>query len=129
MSSYLRKDYQTSDFIVQFTNCLLPINGKLFASDLLVNSTTGLIVSPQDLFYNSRVTPNSTIDLGGRMLSPGFIDVQINGAFGFDFSDVSKGEKAYRDGFENISRRLVQTGVTSFLPTITSQKNHVYEKV
>ncbi len=64
-------------------------------------------------------TPESdTIDLAGQILAPGLIDVQINGAFGVDFSAYDGDETAYRAGVAKVARGLVQTGVTAFVPTI-----------
>ncbi len=60
------------------------------------------------------------IDLQGRILAPGYIDLQINGAFGIDFSENMA-------GLTEVSKRLPRYGVTSFLPTIattTSSKYH-----
>ncbi|KAF3921251.1 hypothetical protein ABW21_db0205804 [Orbilia brochopaga] len=117
-----------TDTLVRLTNCLLPVDGRLVPGSLLINTTTGIIISQQDLFYDSKLSASSTVDLGGRLLVPGFIDVQINGAFGFDFSDTSKSEEEYAKGLRELNRRFVGTGVTSYLPTITSQKNNVYQK-
>ncbi|KAK6531796.1 hypothetical protein TWF694_002962 [Orbilia ellipsospora] len=122
-----RTQSQPGDKIIRFTNCLTPIDNKLLPSTIYVNSTTGLIISPQDLFYDSKLSASSTVDLGGRILVPGFIDVQINGAYGFDFSDASKDDDAYAAGLRDVNQRLVSTGVTSYCPTITSQKNAVYK--
>jgi len=53
------------------------------------------------------------IDAAGLLLAPGFIDLQINGAFGDDFtSDPGSIWRA--------AARLPRFGVTSFLPTIIS---------
>ncbi|KAK6337875.1 hypothetical protein TWF696_001353 [Orbilia brochopaga] len=117
-----------TDKLIRLSNCLLPVDGRLVPGSLVINSTTGIIVSPQDLFYDSKLSASSTVDLGGRLLVPGFIDVQINGAYGFDFSDTSKSDDEYAKGLRELNRQFVGTGVTSYLPTITSQKNHVYKK-
>lgn len=53
------------------------------------------------------------IDLGGMTLIPGFIDLQINGAFGSDFTFEP-------ESIWQVGERLTRTGVTSFLPTIIS---------
>lgn len=44
--------------------------------------------------------------------SPGLVDIQINGAFQFDFSGFDGDVEAYEQGLEMVSRRIVQTGVT-----------------
>lgn len=51
------------------------------------------------------------IDAGGGYLVPGFIDLQLNGAFGDDFTVAP--ETIWR-----VAEGLPQWGVTSFLPTI-----------
>src|SRR5438552_167723 len=45
------------------------------------------------------------------VIAPGFIEMQINGSFGHDFT-------ATTEGITDVSKRLPQHGVTSFLPTI-----------
>jgi len=54
-------------------------------------------------------------------ISPGWIDLQINGAYGFDFS---------RDGstVAGAAERLPETGVTSFLPTLITSPWEDYPK-
>ena len=52
-----------------------------------------------------------TIDATGLILAPGFIDLQINGAFGSDFTADPK-------SIWPVADRLPRYGVTSFLPTI-----------
>ena len=51
------------------------------------------------------------IDAGGRVLAPGFIDLQLNGAFGHDFT-------ADPSTIWDVAARLPRYGVTAFLPTI-----------
>jgi N-acetylglucosamine-6-phosphate deacetylase len=36
----------------------------------------------QAWFYGKKLPADSVVDCGGNILAPGFIDVQINGAFG-----------------------------------------------
>ncbi len=49
----------------------------------------------------------------GLILSPGFIDLQVNGAFGTDLTHNP--ERLWE-----VSQRLARYGLTSFLPTITT---------
>jgi N-acetylglucosamine-6-phosphate deacetylase len=51
------------------------------------------------------------IDAGGRILVPGFIDLQLNGAFGHDFT-------ADPSAIWQVAAGLPRYGVTAFLPTI-----------
>lgn len=91
-------------------------------------------MSGQQSFYDSSSSPSRIIDLGGNILSPGLIDVQINGAYGVDFSELNVedpdgGEGAFVEGLEVVARRIVETGCTSFVPTIITQKEELYSKV
>jgi N-acetylglucosamine-6-phosphate deacetylase len=60
-------------------------------------------------------------DAKGQNLVPGFIDLQINGAFGMDFT--SSLETIWQVG-----ERLTDFGVTSFLPTIISSPPEITRK-
>lgn len=51
------------------------------------------------------------IDAEGRYLSPGFIDIHVHGCSGFDTMDDDE------NALDMISKGLLQTGVTAFLPT------------
>ena len=54
------------------------------------------------------------IDGRGRWVAPGYIDLQLNGGFGYDFT-------ARPDSLGEVAQRLPQSGVVAFLPTfITS---------
>jgi N-acetylglucosamine-6-phosphate deacetylase len=63
-----------------------------------------------------QVTPPATvhkIDATGLLLVPGFIDLQINGAFGHDFT-------ADPASIWAVAARLPRYGVTAFMPTIVT---------
>lgn len=51
------------------------------------------------------------IDMSGKVLIPGFVDVHIHGANGGDFGDCSE------ESLEKMSSYLAKNGVTSFCPT------------
>ncbi|EAQ84995.1 hypothetical protein CHGG_09009 [Chaetomium globosum CBS 148.51] len=72
--------------------------------------------------------PDEVIDLGGRIVSPGFIECQLNGAYGFNFSTLADDMTQYGKQLRSLNKRLVQTGVTSYIPTVTSQTSHLYKK-
>ena len=71
--------------LVCFTNCLLTIHGELIPQDLYFSPTTGLI-TPNYYFKTENV---ERIDLGGHIVAPGFLEVQINGVGGVHFSNLS----------------------------------------
>jgi N-acetylglucosamine-6-phosphate deacetylase len=113
--------------ITKFTNCRILKGGRLVEEDLWVNSVTGKIVRSQAAFYDDLNLPDKTINLGGRIISPGFIECQLNGAYGFNFSTLLE-PAVYAKKVRDLSRRLVQTGVTSYVPTITTQTSELYKK-
>lgn len=104
-----------------FTNCLLLSDeGVLKSGDLWIDAARGVVLDSQRTFYlrKERPRPESVIDLGGNILAPGLIDAQINGAYGFDFSEYDGDDEKYLAGLDMVARRIVETGVTSLLPTI-----------
>jgi N-acetylglucosamine-6-phosphate deacetylase len=115
--------------ITKFTNCRLVKGNELAKQDLWVSSVTGKILYGQEVFYGQNAVPDKVIDLGGRIVSPGLIDVQLNGAFGFNFSTVPEDLSSYAKSLRQVNRALIETGVTSYLPTVTSQRSKVYHKV
>lgn len=113
--------------ITKFTNCRILKGDKLVEEDLWVNSVTGKIVRSQAAFYDDMYLPDQTINLGGRIVSPGFIECQLNGAFGFNFSEFLE-PAVYGKKLRDLNKRLVQTGVTSYMPTITTQTSQLYKR-
>jgi N-acetylglucosamine-6-phosphate deacetylase len=57
---------------------------------------------------------------GGGIASPGFVDLQVNGFGGVDLLEADA------DGFRRAGDALLETGVTSYLPTfITAPEEHL----
>jgi N-acetylglucosamine-6-phosphate deacetylase len=114
--------------VIKFTNCLLVKGNALVNEDLWVSAVSGKILNGQEILYEHRTAPEEIVNLGGRILSPGFIDTQLNGAYGFDFSVIPDLDTAsYGKGVLRVNKNLVATGVTSYLPTLTSQHPEVYQ--
>ncbi|KAK4991187.1 N-acetyl-glucosamine-6-phosphate deacetylase [Elasticomyces elasticus] len=125
--------------IVKFTNCRLVKGDDLVEEDIWFTSVSGKILQSQETFYDYQATPDEIVDLGGRIVSPGFIDVQINGAFGFDFSVVSDGTSTYTKGLREAlpllgpsgNKRSVEDGAESLGahcegPFISPTKNGIH---
>ena len=53
--------------------------GGLVQTDLWVRA--GKIVEPQQLFFRERRAPDFYFDCRNHLVAPGFIDIQINGAY------------------------------------------------
>lgn len=126
---------------------------------LTVDSATGIItqITFDSQQTNATATDSSTsvggddddqiivdtVDCRGMILSPGFIDLQLNGAYGVDFSngDDSGEERGGDDdgeGSDNglctedimrVANSLCQTGCTSFCPTMVSSSCQTYRRV
>ncbi|KIW66409.1 hypothetical protein PV04_05745 [Phialophora macrospora] len=112
--------------VTKFTNGYLLKDGQLVAGDLWVSSDTGRIISPQSAFYSAHLRADKTVDLQGRILSPGFIDVQINGYHNFDFS-TPDGEFASK--LADTTQQMIKSGLTSFVPTVISTRPEAYRAV
>jgi N-acetylglucosamine-6-phosphate deacetylase len=60
-------------------------------------------------------------DYDGALILPGFVDLQVNGAFGVDVASESP-------RLPELSRALLSTGTTSYLPTVISSPVGLYEE-
>ncbi|MAT43330.1 MAG: N-acetylglucosamine-6-phosphate deacetylase [Anaerolineaceae bacterium] len=66
-------------------------------------------------------TEESVIDLSPYTLTPGWIEVQINGAYGFDFTDDPA-------NIWEVAEKLAQLGFTTCLPTVITSPKETIEK-
>src|SRR5215210_1529292 len=55
------------------------------------------------------------------LILPGFVDLQVNGAFGVDVASEP-------DRLDELSRALLRTGTTAYLPTVISSPESLYEE-
>ena len=91
---------------------------------LIIQNVT--VITPTETLTNSHVViengrfsainpptlpDHPRIDGAGLIMAPGFIDLQLNGGFGHDFTENP-------ETIWEVARQLPQYGVTSFLPTI-----------
>jgi len=98
-----------------------------------VISLIGRVLAPDDLgvrlvtIDDGRITaigdPGDSVQgaLGGpeAWIVPGLVDIQLNGAFGVDFSDPTA-------DLGRAAAALPSTGVTAFMPTVVSSPPEVY---
>lgn len=96
--------------MLAFTHATLLTQAQtVLDSTVVVDEQTGRILAAgQNLFIPDHA---QQIDLTGRYLAPGFIDLQLNGAFGLDFTVDPHTIPA-------VAEKLPRYGVTAFLPTI-----------
>ncbi|KAJ1350005.1 hypothetical protein KIN20_005701 [Parelaphostrongylus tenuis] len=124
-STVLEKDL--SGKLVQFVNAKVLKDGKLVSDDVWVRD--GKIIDGLSVFYDERRRADIQVNCDGLILSPGFIDIQINGGFGMDFSSLTSSDEEYERGIQLVSQKLLQYGVTSYAPTIISSSPEVYARV
>jgi N-acetylglucosamine-6-phosphate deacetylase len=75
-------------------------------------------VSPDDSLL---ADAHEVHDYDEALILPGFVDLQVNGAFGIDVASESS-------RLPELSRALLSTGTTSYLPTIISSPEGLYEE-
>jgi N-acetylglucosamine-6-phosphate deacetylase len=96
---------------------LLAIDGELTEGAIVVSgdriSKVGRIVRDDEL-------PRPVYQAG--IVSPGFIDLQVNGGFGVDADGDA-------ESYRTLARRLPESGVTSYLPTVISSSPDAYPEV
>uniref|UniRef100_A0AAX7VAG1 N-acetylglucosamine-6-phosphate deacetylase n=1 Tax=Astatotilapia calliptera TaxID=8154 RepID=A0AAX7VAG1_ASTCA len=110
--------------ITQFINCRILRDNELQREDLWVRE--GRILDPEKLFFDEQGYADKRVDCGGSIIAPGFIDVQINGGYGIDFSQASEDVS---DGVSFVAKKILEHGVTSFCPTLVTSPPEVYHKV
>lgn len=113
--------------LTHFRNCFILRNHQLIEDDLLVRD--GKIIDPQQLFFQEREWPARKVDCGGNIVAPGFIDIQINGAFGADFSNDVKDEVTANACLEKVGKGILSHGVTSYCPTVVTSPTNVYHAI
>ncbi len=95
------------------------VNGQVFTPAGFITGHTVLIdgtrIKAIISAVDERARGAAVVDLAGRRLLPGFIDVQVNGGGGVLFNDVPTVE-----GIRAISAAHVRFGTTGFLPTLIS---------
>ncbi|KAI8323964.1 Metallo-dependent hydrolase, partial [Martensiomyces pterosporus] len=108
--------------ITQIHNCRVLRNHAIEYDDIWFQD--GRIINPTSL-YGLR-NPDVRVDAKGLIAAPGLVDVQLNGAFGYDFSfnrtDIDK-------CLDIVSRGILLQGCTSFCPTTVSSMPETYHDV
>ena len=84
--------------------------GKALTPDGLVQTD---VTATEGRLVLGAVDGSRIIDVTGSTIIPGLIDIQTNGGWGHDFTSDP-------ESIWEVGRRLPETGVTSFLPTIVT---------
>ncbi|KAI9718204.1 MAG: hypothetical protein M1812_004194 [Candelaria pacifica] len=104
-----------------FTNGRLCVNGRLVEDQLLISTNSDLIVAPTD------AVPDEVIDLEGKIISPGFLELQTNGVLGFHFTHHENDEQ-YLAQLRKVSAYFVSKGVTGFWATVPTVSSTDFKK-
>lgn len=94
------------------------INGKVLTGKRFTDGAAVLVENgriSKVMLENPEIQGAEVIDLNGKYLVPGFIDLHVMGGSGVYFSNEPTPEAV-----ENISRAHLKYGVTSWLPTLIS---------
>nr|XP_031861368.1 uncharacterized protein CI109_003340 [Kwoniella shandongensis]KAA5528440.1 hypothetical protein CI109_003340 [Kwoniella shandongensis] len=99
-------------FIVLTNPYLILPNGQLSPNtSLCIDKDTGLLTAlPPQAVEKGLV---KEIDLGGKWVSPGMIDIQVNGSWSCSFSSSDKDQEFYEQNVKKVSAKLCKLGVTS----------------
>ncbi|CAB3228399.1 unnamed protein product [Arctia plantaginis] len=110
--------------LTRLHNCYILRNSKIIKEDLWIRDDR--IEDPEKVFYEEQLQADITVDCGGLLIAPGFIDIQINGGWGVDFSFDSDNVE---EGIRKVSKELLTHGVTSFCPTMVTSDVEKYRKI
>jgi len=109
------KEMKADEVRVGETGMNAIVNGKIIMENSLVKDKAIIFedkiidIVPENEI--SRYNINNLIDAQGYYVSPGFIDIHIHGAWGYDTMDGNS------RGLQFVAESLVSHGVTAFLPT------------
>lgn len=104
--------------IFAFRNIQLIEDGQLIPDALLVVAGDRIRYAGPEIFAPD-LSGIKVMDGGGQWLAPGYIDLQLNGGFGYDFT-------ANPGAILEVAQRLPQTGVVAFLPTFITSPIDAY---
>lgn len=117
-------DMKPKSRLTRFRNCFILRDGKIIKEDFWIRD--GKIENPEYVFYVEQIEADVTINCENILIAPGFIDIQINGGWGVDFSyDASNVE----DGIRKVAKKLLAHGVTSFCPTMVTSAVEKYYNI
>lgn len=95
------------------------LEGRVVAGDRVLEGGHVLVEDGEIAAVGSGTPECERLDFSGCYLVPGFVDLQVNGAFGIDVATMP-------ERVPELSARLTSTGVTSYLPTLISRPLEEY---
>ncbi|XP_004927838.1 N-acetylglucosamine-6-phosphate deacetylase [Bombyx mori] len=110
--------------LTRFHNCYILRDRKIIKEDLWIRD--GKIENPERVFYVEQLESDITVDCEDLLIAPGFIDIQINGGWGVDFSRDSDN---IEEGVAKVAKNLLAHGVTAFCPTMITSDQEIYRQI
>eukprot|EP00468_Gymnochlora_sp_CCMP2014_P001021 CAMPEP_0167740340 /NCGR_PEP_ID=MMETSP0110_2-20121227/219_1 /TAXON_ID=629695 /ORGANISM="Gymnochlora sp., Strain CCMP2014" /LENGTH=436 /DNA_ID=CAMNT_0007624215 /DNA_START=147 /DNA_END=1457 /DNA_ORIENTATION=- len=137
-SNQISVDEVRAGLVVKYINARIMRGGTISKlNEEYLWTRGGKIIDPMARFWQAaklrQYAAEVVVDCKGLILVPGYIDLQLNGAFGIDFTSLAQtadGEesKAQSD-IKYVAKRVLEHGVTSFSPTIITSSAKSYEKL
>ncbi|XP_026765030.2 N-acetylglucosamine-6-phosphate deacetylase [Galleria mellonella] len=115
---------KSTSTLTRFHNCYILRDNKIIKEDLWIRD--GKIENPEQIFYVEQREADLTVNCEDLLIAPGFIDIQINGGWGVDFSYDSEN---VQEGLNKVAKELLSHGVTSFCPTMVTSEPEKYHKI
>jgi len=114
--------------VIKFRNCKILRGGSIVDDDLWVKD--GTVIDPAARFWEAMRGDDAkaadvVVDCKGLLIAPGFLDVQLNGAFGVDFTNP----ELTAEQVQTVSEGILRHGVTSYCPTVVTSSPDVYNNV
>jgi len=111
-------------------NCTVPLSAYAKSRSIITRYYNGIVLRDHQLIYEDlwvsegKIIPpqpsaDKNFNVEGAIIAPGYIDIQINGAFGHDFTSEPESVGV-------VACQLPKYGVTAFLPTMVSSAETTY---
>ena len=103
------------------------MSGELVAQDLYFSTEQGTI-TPN---YYYRQEGIERIDLNGKIVAPGYLDLQTNGMNGVHFTHLAQDDNPEDDEqrLQSVSDMEASHGITGFWATVPTVDKHQWKKV
>ncbi|ORY07821.1 Metallo-dependent hydrolase [Basidiobolus meristosporus CBS 931.73] len=108
--------------VIKIVNGRIVRDGKIVTGDYLYVKD-GKFIDGKSFFWDDQSSPEIVLDAKNAIVSPGYVDIQLNGAVGVDFT---ADRETLAEGLEKVSKAILKWGCTAYCPTIVSSHPNVY---
>ncbi|ORY04896.1 putative N-acetylglucosamine-6-phosphate deacetylase [Basidiobolus meristosporus CBS 931.73] len=110
--------------VLKIINGRIVRDGKIVVGEYLYVKD-GKFIDGKSHFWEGRSTPDLVLDAKNAIIAPGYIDIQLNGAVGVDFTADCD---MLAEGLDKVSKAILKWGCTAYCPTIVSSHPNVYSE-